>query len=554
MKIKRSGGPLSPADIRQLFGEAVAQQRDGRFPEAEALYAQILAAQPRHADTLHMAGLLSYQTGKLDQAIDRLMQAVAVDGSKPRYHFNLGVVLQRKGKAGEAMEAYRRALSLDPTNADAHGNLGNLLLEQGRLDEALSCHRKVLTLNPSSVEGHNNLGVVLKEMGKIDEAVSAYRRALEMKADHLEALCNLGSAVMEQNRLDEAVALFQRAIGFRSDFVKAHTNLGFAYLWLDRRDEALASFRRAADLRHNHGKPIALSAIHRSRIKHEAEQVQRLFERHVLASGYASYVEAWQRLYRRARQQPAGSLAVAVSREELAHLAPSFNRILHYADCPALAGPAVNPALDVAAIEARYNGRMPEATYIDDLLVPEAIDSLRRFCLDSTIWKKDYGNGYVGAFLSEGFACPLFLQIAEELRRTFPGIFKGHKLMQAWSFKCDSEMKALNLHADAAAVNVNFWITPDEANLDPDHGGLIVWDKEAPSDWNFKEYNTTGNEPNVRAFLKEQGAQAIAVPYRQNRAIVFNSDLFHESDVIRFKDDYESRRINVTLLYGRRKG
>jgi len=35
-------------------------------------------------------------------------------------------------------------------------------------------------------------------------------------------------------------------------------------------------------------------------------------------------------------------------------------------------------------------------------------------------------------------------------------------------------------------------------------------------------------------------------------AIVFNSDLFHESQPFRFKDDYESRRINVTLLYGRR--
>ena len=36
------------------------------------------------------------------------------------------------------------------------------------------------------------------------------------------------------------------------------------------------------------------------------------------------------------------------------------------------------------------------------------------------------------------------------------------------------------MHADAAAVNVNFWLTPDDANLDPDGGGLVVWDKEAP--------------------------------------------------------------------------
>ena len=31
----------------------------------------------------------------------------------------------------------------------------------------------------------------------------------------------------------------------------------------------------------------------------------------------------------------------------------------------------------------------------------------------------------------------------------------------------------------------NFWITPDEANLDPQGGGLEVWDVEAPLDWDF---------------------------------------------------------------------
>jgi hypothetical protein len=34
--------------------------------------------------------------------------------------------------------------------------------------------------------------------------------------------------------------------------------------------------------------------------------------------------------------------------------------------------------------------------------------------------------------------------------------------------------------------------------------------------------------------------------------VVFNSALFHETDAIRFRDSYEDRRINITLLYGRK--
>jgi hypothetical protein len=44
----------------------------------------------------------------------------------------------------------------------------------------------------------------------------------------------------------------------------------------------------------------------------------------------------------------------------------------------------------------------------------------------------------------------------------------------------------------------------------------------------------------------------MTVPYRGNRAVIFNSDLFHKTDAIRFREGYENRRINVTLLYGER--
>ncbi len=106
------------------------------------------------------------------------------------------------------------------------------------------------------------------------------------------------------------------------------------------------------------------------------------------------------------------------------------------------------------------------------------------------------------------------------------------------------------MHADQAAVNVNFWIAPDEASNDPQSGGLVVWDKKAPLDWDFARYNT--DEAAIRAFLAEKGAKPIVVPHRANRAVVFDSDLFHETDTIRFKDGYQNRRINVTMLYGRR--
>lgn len=50
-------------------------------------------------------------------------------------------------------------------------------------------------------------------------------------------------------------------------------------------------------------------------------------------------------------------------------------------------------------------------------------------------------------------------------------------------------MQGINVHADEAAVNLNFWVTPDDANLDKDSGGLVIYTKKPPSDWTFDMYN-----------------------------------------------------------------
>jgi hypothetical protein len=187
---------------------------------------------------------------------------------------------------------------------------------------------------------------------------------------------------------------------------------------------------------------------------------------------------------------------------------------------------------------------------IDNLLTDAALAALRRFCWGSAVWRGAYDAGYIGAFPENGFAVPLLAQIAEEFRAVFADICADHPLNYIWGFKYDSALDGIGIHADEAAVNINFWITPDEANLDPESGGLVVWNVAAPLDWDFAKFNK--DETAIRDFLANSGATAITVPHRANRAVIFDSDLFHQTDVIRFREGYRNRRINITLLYGKR--
>ena len=130
-------------------------------------------------------------------------------------------------------------------------------------------------------------------------------------------------------------------------------------------------------------------------------------------------------------------------------------------------------------------------------------------------------------------------------------MFGQHRLGKFWAFKYDSTLgKGINVHADFAIHNLNFWITPDEYNNNKNSGGLKVYDAPAPENWTFQQYNKKTNE--IHKFLNDNNANCTNIPYKCNRAVLFNSAYFHETDKINFKDGYESRRINITYLFGNR--
>lgn len=128
-------------------------------------------------------------------------------------------------------------------------------------------------------------------------------------------------------------------------------------------------------------------------------------------------------------------------------------------------------------------------------------------------------------------------------------MFKDYLLTQLWGFKYEPAVtRGINVHADFAKVNLNFWIAPGENNLDPESGGLKVYDVPAPVDWTFTQYNA--DSALIYDYLNRSNAGCVTVPHRCNRAVLFNSALFHETDTIRFREGYESRRVNMTYLFG----
>jgi tetratricopeptide (TPR) repeat protein len=566
--------PAQPALLDAQLRQALGLHQARRLAEAEALYRQVLAFRPDLAEVHVNCALAQFGQGKHSEAQASLERAIAAQPGLAKAHFHLGDALSFQQRFAEAVASYRRAVRLKPGYIEAYNNLGNALLLLGERDQAAIAYRKTVALKPDFAQGHNNLGHIHLRSGRFEEAQAAFARAIAIAPSYAEAHNNLGNALHKLDRPGEAQAAFHTAIRLAPGYADAHVNLSASLFETGKVLEAEAA---AADaVRLSPGTPECQNALGNALREQaklaEAEACYReavrltpdyaegykhlgmvLEERGRLDEAFAHFNRHAELTYGPDASLSAGPSVAHKDRHDaeqqvwLGARAAAFT----IGDGSRIAGPAVNPTNRVAEISETWRTAQPQIVVIDDLLMAEALQKLRLFCLDSTIWRAIYEGGYLGAFPEHGFAPPLLAQIAEELRAVYPTIIGDHPLLHFWAFKYDSSLQGIKKHADFAAVNVNFWITPDDANLDLEHGGLVVWDTAAPLDWDFAKYNAADDD--ICAFLEREKAKAVTVPYRANRAVVFDSDLFHETDTIHFKPGYENRRINVTLLFGRRQ-
>ena len=235
---------MTSTELRATFARAVEAHRDGRADEARSLYDALLAAQPEHAPTLHLAAGLAREEGRPDAAgalLERALRAAPdfVDAraaaarlERDRGRIESGLALVDAGLAsaprslalwrvrGElelarhdgaaARDAFGNALALAPTDAEAHFNYGVALQKLHATADAARAYQRALAFDPGFADAHFNLAVLFQEGGHVEPALAAYRAVLARDPRHVTAYRNLGEALLAAGRVDDWLANFRR--------------------------------------------------------------------------------------------------------------------------------------------------------------------------------------------------------------------------------------------------------------------------------------------------------------------------------------------------------
>ena len=238
-------------DAAALLREALALHKRGMLDEAEQCYRQLLEAEPRHFDALHLLGLIARARGDAQLAVGLIERAIEVDDRQAIAWCNLGTAWQDLGASDRAIPAFERAIALDPGYALAHNNRGNALRNLGMFDEALACYDTALRCKPDHADAAMGRGIVLHHLGRHEDALAAYEAGLKLRPD-ADGWSNRGSVLYTLGRFDEALQSMERALRLDTRHASAWCNRGMTLQKLERHGEALESYDKALELRPNH--------------------------------------------------------------------------------------------------------------------------------------------------------------------------------------------------------------------------------------------------------------------------------------------------------------
>lgn len=482
---------------RAALAGAAMLLSDGRTDDAERAYVAILAAHPGTPAALAQLGVIALQRGDCARAEPLLAEAARKLPRIAALHVNLATARTRLDRHAGAIDPLRRAVAINPGAEGPHAALGLAASRAGSRTLAAAALRRAATLAPVDPDIWYNLGVALVEAGQLGAAASVYRQ-------HGRLLRGRPA-----NQTD------------RDPF---------------------------PDLPHDPVRVVSRLTC-RHRLEHDRDQFAWLRDQGLLPDDLAGESEAYQSVLDDLTAEERTAISFTLSEDRYARIAASYNRFVRLEPSGWGDRPALSDAVDWRAMEDAFLAGDPRAVTVDGVLAADALAALRRVCRNSTFWHQIKGAGYLGAYFREGFNDPLIVRLAEELKERMPRVLGGLPVKVIWAYSYDQSMVGINPHADFARINMNFWITEDDANLDPDTGGLLVYRKAAPPEWDFRTYNTTSADF-IHDYLGDRRDDVIRVPHRANRAVLFDSRLIHETDVFRFKPGFANRRINITMLFG----
>lgn len=319
-KMNMSAWKIMTGTVALLVGLLMLGGCDRRYIKEDLDTAQA-------ADKLHTNGLMLFDEGRYNEALDAWTREIILDPKRPKPYNNVGIVYRKLGQLQSAMQYHKKAITADPQfghsyyslglvhfdmqdyraavnmflkaienkyeNADVFYSLGQSYNNLKEFSRALEAYENAARRYFTYPGVHYQIGVIHALQGNVDLArmelkrelsfntgyrISIMIKLLEIDAEQspqdTDALFKLGNLYADMSDDQKAVDMLKRVLAINPAYPDAHLQLGMIYFRQGNLDGAEDEYRKEIEV--NPGNEYArraLDALHNQSIKNKDEKL-----------------------------------------------------------------------------------------------------------------------------------------------------------------------------------------------------------------------------------------------------------------------------------------
>lgn len=184
----------------------------GAYEKALKIFETAMTLAPKDAMAVYNAGLAHLRMGDREHALERFLQADAMDGATFEVCLQTGRLYQDMHKPAKARPYLERAVQCRAESGIAQRYLGECLLALDRIEAAAVAYKKAVRCNPNDAEALSAMGCLFDRMGENPEISTLFcRQSIDLAPDNGVFRRRLGELLLKQNRLEEALQTFMKA-------------------------------------------------------------------------------------------------------------------------------------------------------------------------------------------------------------------------------------------------------------------------------------------------------------------------------------------------------
>lgn len=197
---------------RREWLTVLAQAGKGDLKAADAVLGKLLAANPKNAELLNLAGAYYRNTNRRTEAVRTYEQALAADPKSVGALIALAQLSVASGDDRAAHNYLNRVLAIDPVNGTALDGLARFALAEQNADAAVAILEQARAKDPKAIPPRVLLVRWLGIAGRPDDAVNAARELLTIAPGDARVAGEAAAAFVRAGKYQEALAQYNAAI------------------------------------------------------------------------------------------------------------------------------------------------------------------------------------------------------------------------------------------------------------------------------------------------------------------------------------------------------